>query len=134
DFHFGWNTTDFWSPLTLDVANSPRGRRMLDVRARLKPGVSLSTAQAELDTIARQLEVQYPETNANLRAIVRDLVTSLGDGPRQSINIMMGVVGFVLLIACANVAHLHLARATGRVSEIAIRTAMGARRSRIVRQ
>ncbi len=134
DFRFGTSEPDYWAPLALDTVTSPRGRRMLGVRARLKPSVSLATAQAEMDTIARRLEMQFPDTNANVRASIRNLVESLGDGPRQSIDIMMGVVVFVLLIACANVANLQLARATGRVSEVAIRTAMGARRSRIIRQ
>ena len=78
--------------------------------------------------------MQYPDTNANLKVIVRDYIERLGAGPRQSIDIMVCVVAFVLLIACSNVANLQLARATGRASEIAIRIAMGASRWQIMRQ
>ncbi len=133
-FRFAYSDPDFYTPLGTDAAASPRGRRLLDVTARLKPGVTIAKAQAEMDTIAGRLEMQYPETNAAIRVSVLDLTYSLGQGPRQSIYIMMGVVLFVLLIACSNVANLQLARATGRTSEIAIRAAMGASRRRIIAQ
>ncbi len=133
-FRFGWVDADVFAPLTVDFAKFPRGRRQFDVYARLKPGVSIAAAQAEMDTIARRLEMQYPDTNQDVRAAVVELAWLLGEGPREAIRIVMAVVVFVLLIACANVANLQLARATGRSTEIAIRTALGARRSRIIRQ
>jgi len=135
-FRFAWSDPDFYAPLAQDAGTvaAPRGRRLLDVTARLKPGVSIAAAQAEMDTIVRRLEIQYPETNVATRVSVQDLTYSLGEGPRQAIYIMMGIVVFVLAIACANVANLQLVRATGRTSEIAIRAAMGAGRRRLIAQ
>jgi putative ABC transport system permease protein len=133
-FRSEWNDFDLWRPLSSEIVKSPRGRRSLNVFGRLKPGVALATAHQEIATIASRLEMQYPETNANLKVNVRDFVERLGAGPRQSIDILVYVVAFVLLIACSNVANLQLARATGRASEIAIRIAMGASRWRIIRQ
>ena len=133
-FRFGWQDVELFAPLTVDLAKSPRGRRQFDVYGRLKPDVRVAGAQGEIDTIARRLEMQYPDTNQDVRASVQELTQQLGQGPREAIRIVMGVVVFVLLIACANVANLQLARATGRSNEIAIRTALGARRWRIVRQ
>lgn len=132
-FRHSWSGCDFWAPLQLEGAQTARGRQVLDVLARLKPGVSVATAQAEMDTIARRLEMQYPDTNSGLRMRVRQLREYLGSGPRSSILIMLGVVGFVLLIACANVANLLLARATARAREVAIRGALGATRLHIIR-
>src|SRR5271157_1036325 len=131
-FRYSWEDDDLFAPLP-DAAGAPRGRRSLDVMARLKPGVSLAAAQTEMDTIARRLEIEYPATNTAVRASVEDLVRMLGDGPDQGIYMLMGVVGFVLLIACANVANLQLARAAGREGEMAVRTALGASRVRLVR-
>ena len=100
---------------------------------RLKPGVSLAGAQADIDSITARLEKQYPESihraGATVYSLVADMVAH--DTP---IWVTMGFVGFVLLIACANIANLMLARASGRHKEIALRAALGASRWRIVRQ
>ncbi len=127
-FRYSWEDDDFFSPLARDAGGAPRGTRNLEIMARLKPDVPITAAKTELNVIARRLEMQYPATNAGVRANVRSLISMLGDGPDQAIYMLMGVVGFVLLIACANVANLQLARAMGREGEMAVRTALGAGR------
>jgi predicted permease len=104
------------------------------VIGRLKPGISIGSAQADIDTIAGRLEQQYPETNTGLGANVYPIVKDTVRMYDTALWIMMGAVGFVLLIACANVANLMLARASGRQKEIALRAALGASRWRIIRQ
>ncbi|HEX6731303.1 MAG TPA: ABC transporter permease [Pyrinomonadaceae bacterium] len=104
------------------------------VIGRLKPGISINSAQADIDTIAGRLEQQYPETNTGLGANVYPIVKDTVRMYETALWIMMGAVGFVLLIACANVANLMLARASGRQKEIALRAALGASRWRIIRQ
>ena len=104
------------------------------VIGRLKPGASIASAQAEIDNVNARLEKQYPETNTGLGATVYSLVDDMVRAYDKPIWITMGFVGFVLLIACANIANLMLARASGRHREIALRAALGASRWRIVRQ
>lgn len=122
---------DVYLPLPVDPN---RGHGFLRVIGRLKSGVTISQAHAEMDVIARQLEKQYPKYLRDSGANVMPLVTALVGDVRAGLFIFMGVVAVVLLIACTNVAHLMLSRGASRQRELAVRVAVGAGRSRLVRQ
>ncbi len=125
---------ELWTPQQLNPATQARENRFMSVVTRLKPGVTLSQAQAEMDTINQRLAQNYVDTNTGWSVRLTELRERLVGQLRPSLLILLGAVAFVLLIACANVANLLLARAAYRQKEMALRTALGASRLRIIRQ
>ena len=134
DFRFP-DKTDVWIPANTALPETTsRSGHNYRVVARLKAGVTLHEAQAEMTTIAARLEQLYPPSNKNKSAVVISMRDDMVSNVRLTLELLLASVWVVLLIACANIANLLLAKATGRAREIAIRAAMGASRTRIVRQ
>jgi predicted permease len=126
--------TDVWSADFAEPENKNRSGFNYRLVARLAPGVSLQAANSKLAALALQLAYTYPDSNDRRTFVAAPLKENLVSGVRATLFVMMGAVAFVLLIACANVANLMLARSSGRAHEIAIRAALGARRRHLIGQ
>jgi putative ABC transport system permease protein len=136
--YFG--AADVYAPLNLFVSpdsgfvNRGSSASSFNAVARLKPGVTLQQANSEMDALGRQLAREYPNVNEGKSAMAERLQDVMSEGVRRSLWVLLGAVGFILLIACINVANLLLVRAAERQKELAVRLALGAGRGRIVRQ
>jgi putative ABC transport system permease protein len=134
-FAFPAKNSEFWAPLA--VSEQAKARRVgyfLQMVGRLRPGVTPAQAQTQMDVVGKQLEQQYPQENAGYGIYVNPLESHVAGSVRTPLLVLLGAVGFVLLIACVNVAGLFLARAEARTRDLVVRSAMGASRGSLIRQ
>ena len=128
---FDRGRTDLWRPLVFGPDERARNYHWLQVMARLKPGVTLEQARARMEPIAAQIAHDYPDIKKDWGITIdrfSDLVVN--SGLRQSLNMLMAAVGMLLLVGCANLANIAMARGTAREREVVVRAALGASRSR----